>query len=366
MYANKWDLLILGPNDSVNTQTIWHAAALLVSEGKLNNMLIIDWPTYPIVCCGYHQVIENIVDINYCKENNIPITRRAAGGGAVLLDSNQLFYNFIWHNDTPDIPRNISKIYEYFLQPVVKSYQDLGIKARYSPVNDILVENKKISGNGAGQFEFAQALVGNFILDFPREEMVKILKVPDEKFRDKVYKTLQDSISSFKDELGSIPERDEIISVFTSNIETLLGINLRILYMPDILKYKMDELKKKYESDEWIYQVKKRGEKLINAVKIHGSLNVSQGMYKSQGGLIRILADFNDSKIIDLLITGDFWFIPKEKIQLLEKELVNMDIETDNLEFLIEEFIKREKCELPGTKPEDIVKAIEIAHKNQK
>ncbi|MHA2217694.1 MAG: hypothetical protein ACXACY_17305 [Candidatus Hodarchaeales archaeon] len=66
----EWDIMILNGIDSINTQTIWHAASLARSKGiQTRDLIIIHWPTYPIVGCGYHQVIERVVDLNYCHNN---------------------------------------------------------------------------------------------------------------------------------------------------------------------------------------------------------------------------------------------------------------------------------------------------------
>jgi len=50
-------------------------------------------------------------------------------------------------------------------------------------------------------------------LDFNYEIMSKILKVPDEKFRDKIFKTMEENVTTMKKELGTIPPRDEVVRV---------------------------------------------------------------------------------------------------------------------------------------------------------
>ncbi len=78
--------------------------------------------------------------------------------------------------------------------------------AEYKPVNDILANGRKVSGNGrGGDQRHGGHLVGNFILDFNYEMMSKCLRVPDEKFRDKVFKTLQENLSTFLRETGRFP-----------------------------------------------------------------------------------------------------------------------------------------------------------------
>ncbi|MHA1228955.1 MAG: lipoate--protein ligase family protein, partial [Candidatus Hodarchaeales archaeon] len=190
--TKKWDLILLKENESIHTQTIWHAAALARSRGiQKNDLLIIDWPRDPIICCGFHQAIEQVVDLSKCNNESIPVVRRACGGGTVLLNRDQIFYNIISHIDSNIVPRKLGEMYSVLLDPVIKTYNHFGINAVYKPVNDILVNNKKISGNGAALLEKAQVLVGNFILDFPKKQMVELLRVPNEKFRDKVFKSLE-------------------------------------------------------------------------------------------------------------------------------------------------------------------------------
>ena len=359
---DEWDLVFLGPIDSIYTQSLWHAAARLQSSGEIErNTLAINWPTYPIVSCGYHQVVSQVVDLEYCKKNEIPVIRRAVGGGAVYLDSNQLFYHFIWHKETPHIPKNINGIFSTLLKPVVKTYRDLGVEAEYKPINDILANNRKISGNGAGMFDSSNVMVGNFILDFPREEMARILRVPDEKFRDKVFKSLQTGISSFKDELGYIPERKEVITAFRHNLEEILGISFIDSELNPKIQILMEELKTQYLTDEWRNETDDRGKKLLKAVKIHGSRGVSQGMFKSEGGLIKAICEFEGSKILDILLSGDFW-ITTGKLPKLEKKLKGLDLIKVDIQKEIQSFLDIENCETAGTTSEDIAQAIKNSY----
>jgi len=50
--------------------------------------------------------------------------------------------------------------------------------------------------------ETALFLWANLIVDFNYEEMSKVLKVPDEKFRDKIHKTLKENLTTIRRELG--------------------------------------------------------------------------------------------------------------------------------------------------------------------
>ncbi|UCG03074.1 MAG: lipoate--protein ligase family protein [Candidatus Heimdallarchaeota archaeon] len=362
---NEWDLIIFGENDSINTQTIWHAASLARSKGiQKHDLVIIDWPKDPIVSCGLHQSINKVVDLSFCELNNIPVVRRVCGGGAVLLDSNQLFYNVIAHIDSNIIPRNVTALYSKLLEPVVNTYRHFKVDANYRPVNDILVNGRKISGNGATLIESVQVLVGNFILDFPRKEMTQILKVPSEKFRDKVYKSLEAGITSFQDELGFIPNRNEIIEVYTKELETTLDIHLNPTELESETLELMQQLRSTYLTDEWKFQVAHRGKNLIHKVKIHASNYIVEGVHKSPGGLIQVICEFQGANLVDILISGDFWIYPDFILPQLEQHLHNIDLNTIDLESFIEAFLTSHNCESPGTTAADLSQSIQNAYQN--
>jgi len=354
----KWSLVNLGEIESLETQVVWHATALAVSEGVRDNTVLIDWPNRSFISCGFNQVVELEIDIDYCRTKGFPFYRRACGGGTVLLDGNQLFYHPVIHRDTPGIAWNVETFYKQLLAPVVKTYQDLGVTAQYRSVNDIIVGGRKISGNGAATFDSAMILTGNFILDFPRKLMARILKVPDEKFRDKVFKSLEAGVTSLKDELGGIPSRDEIIETYVRNLEEALGIELEWGELDERTLEIMDQLKQEYQTDEWLFQVSKRSPQLVRRVKISGDLQVCQSLYKSPGGLIRLLIELEGDMIKDILITGDFWMIPETAVGTLETMLRNTKIDPIKLRDTITKFYTQQTIQAPGTTPEDFVAAI--------
>ena len=73
-----------------HSQSLYHAAAHLGKE-----VLFILRPATPYVCLGYHQDVEQEIDVEFARTNQIPVFRREVGGGAVYLDSGQLFYQLI-------------------------------------------------------------------------------------------------------------------------------------------------------------------------------------------------------------------------------------------------------------------------------
>ena len=131
-------------------------------------------------------------------------------------------------------------------------YRRIGIQAEYKPINDVIVETRKISGTGVGEIRDCIVFVGNLIVDFNYDMMARILKVPDEKFRDKVHKTLTENLSTIRRELGKAraerwgeTELNALLAEEYDKIEQLHNEMSKTVHEADILKNELrDQISK--------------------------------------------------------------------------------------------------------------------------
>ncbi|MCD6306581.1 MAG: lipoate--protein ligase family protein [Deltaproteobacteria bacterium] len=301
------------------SQLIYHALARLGREA-----LSLVSPASPYVCVGFHQDVEQEVDLDFCRANQIPVFRREVGGGAVYLDGDQLFFQLILHKDNPHVPKRKQTFYRKFLQPVIDVYRFMGIPAEYKPVNDLVAGSRKISGTGAGEIGDAVVFVGNLIVDFNYEMMARVLKVPDEKFRDKIHKTLYDNISSIRRELGpdapAVWPESRLNALLAEAFQKMLG-PMTPAKMDGALIHLMDDLRKRMSTAEWLYQKGRR----IKArdVKIRAGVNVLHRVHKARGGLMRADVEMRDGRFGRVHLSGDFYCFPEDGVHRLEKRLEN-------------------------------------------
>lgn len=357
-----WRLLDLGALPAIDTQTIYEAVALARSKNLIPDTLILCYPESPLVCIGYHQDLEKEVDYTFCQSHDIPIVRRILGGGAVYLDQGQLFYQIIVDRKNPKIPLSLKDFFQKLLEAPTKTYQDLGIPAVYKPINDIEVSGRKISGNGAGTLEnVVNIMTGNIIMDFNYEMMVKILKVPSEKFRDKVAKSLEERMTTIKKELGHEVPLEKMKILLIKNYEETLNIKLRKGALTDWENQTMKELRTKYQSNEWLNLVFLRHPDLARKVKISSTASVSESAYKAPGGLIRATLRIDEEVIKEIMLSGDFWIYPENKLAELEKRLAGTHTDISKIDQVIQNFYKEEKIETPGVNPQDFLTAIRQA-----
>ncbi|OQX52739.1 MAG: hypothetical protein B5M53_07925 [Candidatus Cloacimonas sp. 4484_209] len=312
-------------------------------------------PRTPFVSIGYFQDAKLEVDLDYCKKAKLPVFRREVGGGTVYLDRNQIFYHVIWNRNNKRFPKMMMDIYKMLSIPPIETYGEFGIKTGFRTVNDIITEEgKKIAGLGGADIADSMAFVGSIILDFDYEKMAKAIKVPDEKFRDKVYKTIRENVTTMKRELGSIPPRNEIIRVLREKFEKHLG-KLEPVNLDDEIVRKMKELAVWFNSPEFLYRKTPR---IPKGVKIKEGIELLYGIYKAKGGLIRTAQEVREKKIEDINITGDFTLYPKSGLSAMEKELQDTQRRPEEIKTKIEKFYEKKEVDVPGVEPEDFTKAI--------
>jgi len=354
----RWRFIDLGVCDSYMAQTFYEAVALAISRGLSRNTIIFAIPDKPYICIGYHQILEACVDVDFCKKMNLPIIRRMfVGGGAVYLDSDQIFYQIIADKQSKIIPATIPELFKKFLQVTVYVYNSLGIPAKYKPINDVVVDGRKISGNGAGSVGNAVILVGNIVNDFNHEMMARILKVPSEKFRDKLIKTLKAYVSSIKNELGYKENIDKIKALLKEGYEKLLNIKLEDdTPSKEEMKIWEKEILPVHKSEEWIFRKSKKYKKLASTrVKIAHEIYVAEARTKAEK-LIEVIAEIHGNKIADIIISGDFFAIPPEIITQLEHALIGTKLEEESIRKTVSSVLKN--AEIIGVSIDDIVSTI--------
>lgn len=332
-----------------DSQLLYHALPRLDREG-----LILLSPGSPYVCIGYFQDVEQEVDLAFCRGHAIPVFRREVGGGAVFLDGEQLFYQLILRQDNPIVPRSREAFYRKFLQPPIAVYRALGIPAEYKPVNDIVADGRKLSGNGVAEIDGHVVMVGNLIVDFDYDTMVRVLRVPDEKFRDKVHKTLRDNLSTIKRELGSAPPREELWDLLAAEFAALLGpLDVRTAVDAE-WRAETDRLARTMVTDEWLFRHGRPREG--RAVTIRSGVQVLQRVHKAPGGLIRAMVELREGVIAGVSLSGDFFFYPAESLGELEAALVG--VAPKDAEGAIARFYAEHDVESPGVAPSDLAQVL--------
>jgi lipoate-protein ligase A len=336
----------------LRSQTVYHAVAYAMKEDSPNTIIMVS-PNGPYVSIGYHQDIQKEVDLEYCATHNLPVYRREVGGGAVFLDNGQLFTQWIFQKN--DLPASLEERFKLYIDPLVATYQALGINATHRPINDIHVNGKKIGGTGAAQMGIAEVVVGSLMYTFDKKTMSQVLKVPSEKMRDKIFESLEAYMTTMTEQLGVTPDRAQVKDLYMKNVAEALGAEVYEGEWTPEEEAWAQEIDARFTSDEWLYQ---KGRLQQQGVKINQDVYIVESAFKAQGGLIRVIARLREGRIDDVAISGDFTLLPSFALGALEQSLRGTRATPETLESKIKEAYYRLNIQSPGVTPADFTTAI--------
>lgn len=197
------------------------------------------WQVEPSVIFGRNQLIENEVNIGYCKRNGVRMFRRKSGGGCVYADKSNMMLSFITSSDY------VCLTYNRYIMMVVEALRKIGIDARANGRNDIMIDGRKVSGNAFYHIPGRSIVHGTMLYDTDMRNMTACITPDDEKLLSKGVKSVRQHIALLKD--YTTMSLDEIRK---SIIESICDSTLT-LREEDIEK--ISNIEKEYLSEEFIY-----------------------------------------------------------------------------------------------------------------
>jgi len=197
----EWRLLETENYTAAANMAIDRAVLVANSEGKVPpTVRFFTWKP-PAISIGYFQSLKEEVDLDVCRKLGIDYVRRITGGGAVFHDE-ELTYSIVIPESHSQIPKNIIESYGRICGALMKGLKHLGIGSKYAPINDIITGGKKISGNAQTRKLKTVLQHGTILIDVDVDKMFSLLKVPNEKIKDKLIADVKQRVTSVKQILG--------------------------------------------------------------------------------------------------------------------------------------------------------------------
>jgi lipoate-protein ligase A len=145
--------------------------------------------------------------------------------------------------------------YKRICGAIIRGLDNIGIDSIYFPINDILTNHKKISGNAQTRKSKTVLQHGTILMDVDVEKMFSILKVPNEKIKDKLIKDVRERVTSIKHVLESKISFKELADSMKRGFEEEFNVNL---VKGDLTQEELD-LAKNFEkecfsAEEWNYR----------------------------------------------------------------------------------------------------------------
>ncbi len=158
------------------------------------------WQVEPSVIFGRNQVLENEVNVPYCREHDIKLYRRKSGGGCVYADMDNLMLSYVTSEE------NVNFAFNRFVNMVLLVLRKLGVAATGTSHNDIMIGDRKVCGTACYHLGGRSIVHSTMLYDTNMEHMLNAITPSQEKLQKKGIGSVRQRITLLKDytTLGSV------------------------------------------------------------------------------------------------------------------------------------------------------------------
>ena len=247
------------------------------------------WQVNPSVIFGRNQLIENEVNVNFCKRNNIQMFRRKSGGGCVYADMDNIMFSYISTSE------QIGFTFHKYINLVVFLLRKLGVDACGNTRNDIIVDGKKVSGNAFYHVPGKAIVHGTMLFDTDMDKMLGAITPDTTKLESNGIESVRQRVALLKDYI------DITIDEFKTFVKNTICQDEILLSNDDVNIIR--DIEKEYLSDEFIYGNNPKY-KIVKKQHIQGVGNMEARMQLKNGVIksLNILGDYLLVSDIDALL----------------------------------------------------------------
>lgn len=151
------------------------------------------WQVAPTVIFGRNQVVENEVNLEYCREHDIRVVRRKSGGGCVYADMDNLMLSMVTDGD------NVGFTFNRFVTMIQLALHKIGVTATSTAHNDIMIGDRKVCGTAFYQLPGRSIVHSTMLYDTNMQHMLNAITPSSEKLEKKGIQSVRQRITLLKD-----------------------------------------------------------------------------------------------------------------------------------------------------------------------
>lgn len=257
------------------------------------------WQVQPSVIFGRNQLIESEVNLDYCRAHGIQTYRRKSGGGCVYADKKNIMFSYITSED------NVGFTFYRYLNMVVHVLRLLGIDAKASGRNDVMIGDRKVSGNAFYHLPGRSIVHGTMLYDTDMDNMVGSITPSDAKLVSKGVSSVRQHIALLKDYI------DIDQTAFKHFVKEHLCTEDYQLDEHDVQV--IEEIEQEYLSDDFIYGNNPRYS-VVKKDRIDGV------------GELEIRMDIKNDVLKSINILGDYFLLGDLNSLLKRLKDVHLDV----------------------------------------
>lgn len=265
---------------------------------KNHPKVMLIWQADNYAMLGKYQIPREELKYQNITKYKTKVIRRNTGGGTIYTDLGTLLYSFI-------LPiTDISEVdFSLVLKPIVKALNKLGVPAELKGRNDILIGEKKISGNAQAIYNSVLCSHGSLLYNTDLNRMQDLLQVDNTKIKSKGISSIKSRVTNIIDYLSQAYSIEE----FWNKFKEIIFEDEEVFFYEftnNDTKIIENIANNKYKSWEWNYgQVPNFN--YVNEIRF-------------SKGKIKVALNIENSIITECKINGDFLgLLPIESLEKL-------------------------------------------------
>jgi lipoate-protein ligase A len=272
------------PNDSMDPYYNFALEYYLITESALADDIFLFWRTDPTLMIGRNQITAEEINGAYAREKGINVVRRITGGGTIYTDPGGWQFSYIIKG------RPQAEVdFRTYAQPIIDALKVLGVEAYFNNRNDLLIGDRKFSGNAQFSTERLTLHHGSILYDTDLGELVRSITVAEEKIISKGIKSVRQRVTNVSEHM---PRKMDPLEFRDAMLQTLLKGTTEHALEPHGLRRVEEIAEAKFRSWDWNYGASPqfsitKSERFAGG-KVEVGLNVGQGRVSA----CRISGDF--------------------------------------------------------------------------
>ncbi len=172
----------------------------------------------PSIIIGNHQNPFQEINTGLATGQQIRPLRRISGGGAVYHDTGNLNFSFI-----TEFGEEKLDYFKQLLHPILATLKHLGVPAELSGKNNIVVDNKKISGNSQHANMRRMLSHGTLLFDAELDTLRKVLQTNPAIIKSRAIASIPSSVTNISGYLSHPMDMDVFIAKLIGGVSERFG-----------------------------------------------------------------------------------------------------------------------------------------------
>lgn len=154
-----------------------------ITAGQKGEVLRFWEPAEPIVVLGRSSPIQREVNLEYCRQRQIPVLRRCSGGATIVTGPGCLMYALlISYRDREEL-RFLDQAHQFVMGRMQRALATLKISVTFEGTCDLAIDQRKVSGNSLRcrrhGFLYHGTMICNFDLSLVSQALNMPVRQPD-------------------------------------------------------------------------------------------------------------------------------------------------------------------------------------------